>query len=185
MGRNSYSTMERRWFNPPVSWPFARVLSKCGHVLSETDDAPVPRVMLRIICECVCRLLALKTHNGDELAEIFGFPEQFSRKIAPDPGLHIALPVLMQGNDSILLASLGPVCGDGHEHLSSPLLHRELTCALQAAGLYAQGWSYMHWHNYTVFGSQLHRETFPSLECPAECEKLCSLWENPPIEMGF
>src|SRR5438046_2926347 len=82
-----FQTMERRWFNPPVSWPFARVLSKCGHVLSKTDDAPVPRVMLRIFCECACRLLALKTHNGDELAEIFDFPEQFSRKIAPGPVL--------------------------------------------------------------------------------------------------
>src|SRR3989440_10510604 len=134
-----FPTMERRWFNAPVSWPFACVLSKCRHVFSETDDALVPRVMLRIICECACRLLALKTHNGDELAEIFGFPEQFSRKIALDSGLHFALPVLMQGNDSILLASFRPVYGNGHEHLSSPLLHRELTCALQAASPNARG----------------------------------------------
>src|SRR2546423_53933 len=121
-----FPTMERRWFNPPVSWPFARVLCEHRYNFSKTDDSPVPRVMLRIICQCACRLLALKTHNSDELAGVFGFPEQFSRKIAPGPGLHFALPVLMQGNDGILLASPRPVRGDGYEHLSSPHLHREL-----------------------------------------------------------
>ena len=33
-----------------VSWPFICVLGEHGYVLSETHDAPVPYVLLRIFC---------------------------------------------------------------------------------------------------------------------------------------
>src|SRR5260221_505281 len=58
--------------------PFACILGERRYVLSETDNALVPCVLFRVLCECACKLLALETHNGDELAGVLDVPQQFS-----------------------------------------------------------------------------------------------------------
>src|SRR5205807_7785202 len=67
----------------------------------------------------------LEAHNRDELAGSLRISEQFSRKIALCPGLLVALPVLVQCNNGILFACLGPVDGNGDKHLCTPLLCQE------------------------------------------------------------
>src|SRR5213595_195502 len=110
-----------------VSGPSACVLSERRYVLGKTNDALIPGLPLRVVCECRCVLLILEPRDGDELAGVHDVPEQFSRKVAFRPGLLIALPVLVASTTRILFTHLRLVGGHSHEHLRSPLLCQERT----------------------------------------------------------
>src|SRR5947209_6225069 len=107
---------------PSGCLPFAHVLSADGRVLREAHQALIPGLPLRVVCECLCGLLTLEPHNGDELTGGLDVPEQLPRKVTPGIGLLMALPVLVQSNNRILLAYLRSVRGNSHKHCRSPLL---------------------------------------------------------------
>src|SRR5438132_7312245 len=70
---------------PSGCLPFARVLGADWHVIREAQQAPIPRLLLGVVCECLCGLPTLKPHDRAELVRGLDIPEQFPREVARGP----------------------------------------------------------------------------------------------------
>src|SRR6266568_7361856 len=103
-----------------VSSPFTCIFRKEWDMLNKADEPSIPGNLLSITRQSLRGLLVLKTHDRNVLAVVVNIPEQLSRKIPFRPGLLLALPVLVQGNNGVLFTCLRLVGGHGHEHLRSP-----------------------------------------------------------------